>query len=65
MSYSKQVTLWCDGGTDNQPCPNSYGSEVVYTTATAAREDAAEVGWTYDSGNDYCPECSEIRGEGA
>lgn len=51
MTYSKIVTLFCDG----DGCPNSYNSTVG--RAMIAREKASETGWTYSGGNDYCPEC--------
>lgn len=53
MSYTKIVTLWCD----SEDCLANY--EYDRSSAMEARDYAAKEGWTYQSGEDYCPECSE------
>jgi len=55
MSYSKYVTLWCDG----EDCHELHGHpNETYHTAGDAREGAAKAGWTYKAGSDYCSDCS-------
>lgn len=49
MSWSKSVTIWCDG----ENCPEWI--EPGYQTIRAARREAE--GWKYSKGKDYCPEC--------
>lgn len=59
MTYSKRVSLLCDGeGKDNgfDGCTARY--EYDRGSAMEAREYAKKDGWMYRSGEDYCPECS-------
>lgn len=53
MSYSKIVTLWCDG----LNCWENYESDCA--RATTARKYAKKDGWVYRDGEDYCPSCKE------
>lgn len=60
MTYSKQVTLMCDGpGRDNdtEECYEMYHYDRG--KATEAREVAKKDGWTNRGSEDYCPYCSE------
>ena len=59
MTQSKSVVLYCDAvGDDGEPCPESYGDEVMVSNAHRLREMAAGDGWTNDGAKDYCPEHS-------
>jgi hypothetical protein len=70
MSFYKTVTLQCDGEGNHFSTPEEFnggidGCPEVYeydsSKAMEARENAAQAGWTYENGKDYCPECSEDR----
>jgi hypothetical protein len=52
MSYTKNVTIWCEG----KDCDRwVYGfSRLVKQT----RRNVAAEGWTFRDGKDYCPACS-------
>jgi hypothetical protein len=52
--YSKHVTILCDG----DECHTNTGYLSV-STATEAREQLKERGWTYKNGKDYCPDCAD------
>ncbi|MFC6770023.1 hypothetical protein ACFQDD_00535 [Halorubrum pallidum] len=59
MTYSKTAIIYCDGETeDGHSCAAMYGNQLGLPTATQVRGLAAGEGWTYDGGDDYCPECS-------
>lgn len=51
MSWSKEVTLWCDD------CNKiiSFG----HTTVSRTRRSAEEEGWDTGVDKDLCPECKE------
>jgi hypothetical protein len=70
MSFYKTATLQCDGEGNHPSIPEEYDRETdgcveIYEydgpRAMEARENAAQAGWTYENGKDYCPECSEDR----
>ena len=53
MTYSTEITLWCDG----EECNTWRRFQVK--TVTRARTTAEEQGWeTTRGGPDYCPDCS-------
>lgn len=59
MSWTTNVTLWCDG----QECPGAYRGEDKGIVDDARRE-AKEAGWEYVKGRpakDYCPECARTE----
>lgn len=61
MSWSKNVTLWCDGDDCREFI---YGGRYV----RRSRQEAKKSGWKYIDGKDYCPGCAEelfedFRGE--
>jgi len=46
--------LICDG------CGENYGVDNRGSTGASHRRHAANDGWTYRGGKDYCPECSKL-----
>lgn len=48
--YTKECTIWCDA--ENCLQWVRYG----YSTAAATRKRAADDGWAYKGGEDYCPD---------
>lgn len=54
MSWSKAVTLWCDGDTEH--CIEHSGN-LNTPRVSQARSDEFTPGWTYVDGEDLCPEC--------
>jgi len=40
-------------------CGENYGVENRECTGVRHRRHAADDGWTYRGGKDYCPECSK------
>ena len=65
MSYTKHITIWCDGVMpDGYGCSSWHdgqGGSTMGDTATAgqARRLGRESGWSYRGGRDLCPECTE------
>lgn len=56
MTWSKNVTLWCDGD-----CDEWY--QASKPRVSLAESEAAENGWTIeDTDEHYCPDCSSERG---
>ncbi len=59
MSYSKNVTIWCDGVIMNQDCINHFtGTSAV----KASRFLAKKKGWVTFKQNkilDFCPKCAK------
>lgn len=57
MSYTKEITIWCD----EVDCLEwaTYGSGRV----DEARIDARADGWTHRNGKDFCPSCTWKEGE--
>jgi len=56
MSWTKEVTIWCDGEECNEW--ERTGNSTVSTT-----RNNLSPGWTFTNGNDYCPDCSGPEGE--
>lgn len=57
MSYTKSVTIWCDGPF----CANWIGAEGAiwkWETARSARKMAKRAGWVRKGNKDLCPECA-------
>lgn len=54
MSWSKQVTIWCDG--DN--CGN-WDQVSTGSVKKAVNTVKKYEGWTVKEGKHYCKECSE------
>lgn len=52
MTWSKDVTIWCDG--DNCMEWARYSLSTVGATRKRARDD----GWVYRGGEDRCPDCA-------
>jgi len=57
MTYSKIVTIFCDGESERKDCHGTFGDQVYFRTATTARESAHEEGWVTRGTEDFCPEC--------
>ena len=59
MSISREVTVWCDGKTDDgNDCSRWIQG---YTTAAELRADLRRGGWRQEGKQDFCPSCSEQR----
>lgn len=55
MSYTKNVTMWCEG----KDCAQWVDGESG--TVAKARERARAQRWTFKDGKDYCPVCSGAK----
>jgi hypothetical protein len=61
MSYTKAVTIWCDGiEDDGSGCVewhDGMGGGAIGDTPTvkAARDGGRAAGWVYRNGRDLCP----------
>ena len=53
MSWTKDVTIWCDG--DNGCCVTHLQTNKSYTAR--ARIEAEEKGWETSLEKDLCPKC--------
>ena len=58
MSYTREVTIWCDGVCHAWDTP---GGKV--RTVAEARKVLIAWGWTNVGRLDYCPRCSHERRE--
>lgn len=53
MSYSFEITLWCDG------CPH-WDQISEHSVRRARSRLKKEKGWSYRGKNDYCPRCTAL-----
>lgn len=57
MSYSREVTIWCD------KC--QHWEQASGITAAAFRKELRAKGWvSARGGQDYCPSCAKAQREG-
>jgi len=56
MSWTKEITIWCDG--KNRGClfATILGEAKTIVNARIA---AGEKGWVYWNGRDLCPDCKK------
>jgi len=57
MSYTKNVTLWCDG-VECYAWINGMSTTVEIARIRAQREES----WVYSKGKDYCHRCAKEKG---
>ena len=58
MSWSKEVTCWCDGEVEGLKC-NYWKTEPA--PKTVAKKVLRSRGWTFGKAGDLCPKCSKER----
>lgn len=60
MSYTKAVTIWCDGDDCNEWHDGQGYASIGDTSSVAgARRNGRAFGWAYRGGRDLCPDCAQ------
>lgn len=56
MSFTREVTLWCDAPEGDGRCIQwTQANPPAIRSVTDSRRDAQQRGWRYRNGKDLCP----------